>query len=273
MNWGGYPNQNFHMFQAEVEALLKTYFEIYSNTSSLCLFKWPLYVDHAMPVGRIAIANPATLTERDTLELNQMLNIAETTRTNPQPGTKGVITVGLDMIGHKIDNDFKLATELERSLIKDIEEPLREAENRLNGDFLTRIAKIKEKNFQLLEKTLKVEEKLQFFAKRTNTFDVKVSTATEMENILSDCAASVDDFERKTDSLRYFSDQRHTEFSAQNEENNRLSNEKLITIMKKKDKNYLLDYLEKMKAGVEALKNTVNECEQEAKELIQISER
>lgn len=272
MSWGSYPGQNAQVFQAELEMFLKSYFELYSSNSAQCLFKWPVYVDQSAPVGRIAIANTATLTERDHHDLSQMISTAEATLARGQPGTKGVLAVGLEVIAQKIDTDAKAAADLERIIASDFEEPLKEFETRTLNEFKVKVAKIREKNYQLLEKTLRLEEKFQHYAKRTNSFDVKVSTATEAEGVISECAGALNDFESRSESLRYFADQKQNFLALQGDEGNKIGPERLKVLMKK-DKNYLLDYLEKMKHSIEALHDVVAECERDAKELSGINDR
>ena len=258
--------------QAELEALLRGYFELYANTSALGLFKWPVSLDHTLPVGRVVAANPAALSERDHAELGQMLSTAEATLTRPQPGTKSALLLGLDVLEQKIDWDARTAGDLERAIARDFEEPLRELEGRLASDFPARVAKLKEKNLILLEKALRVEEKLQFFAKKTGAFEVRVAAAADAEGALNECAAAVGEFERRGEDLRHFCDQRQGELVARGEEGNRASAERLSALLRRRERGHLLDYLERMKAGVEALHHTVAECEQEARELAQLAQ-
>lgn len=212
-------------------------------------------------------------TERDVIQLRNVLNIAEVTVGRSQPFQKAHLIVGLDILKSKLDNDFKEVEAMENAAGSEIEKPLRDIENKLEGELKVKAKKIRERNYVLMEKLLRIEEKLQFFAKKSNSFNIKVSEASEAESAVSEIASGMAGIDSRAENLRYFVDHQAESSTANSGDKSRASNEKLSTILKRPEKNQLLDYMDKMKASLAALNANVAECEADMRDVCRAFDR
>lgn len=273
MHSSRFPAQDQQHYQMEMESFLRTYFQLYDPTSPCCIFKSPIFPDPAKNFPLLIAQSVEGINDRDGMQLRNVINIAEVTIGRNQSFPKAHLIIGLDILKSKLDNDFKEVEAMENVAASEIEKPLREIETKLEGELRAKAKKIRERNYSLMEKLLRIEEKLQFFAKKSNSFNIKVAEASEAESAVGEISSGMTGIDSRAENLRYFVDHQTENSIAASGEKSQLSNEKLLGVLKRPEKNQLLDYLEKMKASLTALNANVAECEADMRDVCRAFDR
>lgn len=235
---------NYNNNLKELEILLRSYHKLHNDDQYSCIYKWPIFITPHQNLSSIITKPNSQGTQREMEIIENIYRIANSTLNENPHEKKTYLLNGLDIIKEKI-MEQETNTKKYEEILKKADQELDKLVNNFKGNFMVTLKKIKDKNFLMIENSLKIEERFKAIAERNGSYKFNQIELNDCEYNTTNMENDINNIEKNYDDINHY-------VSNKNEEifNNEI-NEKID--VKKKDINLICNLDGKKKEGIRLL--------------------